>query len=93
MHSYVAAALLSAEYEIESDGHTYASHPLLSNLSASGESFSVCRQRFRHLLERRLERAVESGEVLPVIGGVEPPLVAHSTPAPAVAQSHASSSI
>ena len=88
MHSYVAAALLSAEYEIESDGHTYASHPLLPQLSASGETFSICRQRFRRQLEQRLQRALESGEILPTIGGVEAPVGTLSSlpPGPAPSQ-------
>ena len=80
MHSYVAAALLSAEYDVESDGQTYASHPLLPNISASGESFAICRQRFRKLLETYLQRALEQGESLPTIGGVEAQSIVPAAP-------------
>lgn len=82
MNSYVAAALLSAEYDVETDGQTYASHPLLPGVTASGPSFSVCRQQFRHALEARLSRAIALGQTLPTIGGVAAPIVVASTPAP-----------
>lgn len=73
MHSYVAAVLLSAEYDVESDGSTFASHPLLPGISASADTFAACRQRFRQLLEARLQQAGRTGESFPLINGIEPP--------------------
>ncbi len=82
MYGYVAAALLSVEYDVESDGHTYASHPLLPGITASGDTFVACRKRFRQVLEARLERAAETGESFPIINGVAPPVHARSVCGP-----------
>ena len=79
MHSYVAAVLLSAEYDVESDGRTYASHPLLPGITASGHTFAVCRQRLRHLLESRLQDADDPGDTFPIINGIVPPGSRRST--------------
>lgn len=73
LHPYVAAALLSAHYESDTDGSTWATVPALSDTTAAARTYGGCQQQLRQAIERRIHRAVTTGEPLPTLHGVTPP--------------------
>jgi predicted RNase H-like HicB family nuclease len=73
IHPYVAAGLLTADYQVDSDGSTYGVLQHMPDVSASGSSYSACRQQLRRALERYVRQALANNIVLPTLAGVTPP--------------------
>lgn len=74
LHPYVAAALLSAAYTFD-DSAVFGAVAGLPGVSARGKSIESCRIQLRVAIEAHIAEAQQLGRELPLLYGVEPPLV------------------